>query len=153
MVILVSIFSLLRLHSAYPRSTDTPPYRFRRDSPVIPSAKPREATSLPRRNAAQKRHSCTARRRRAEWRQARAPTSCCTIGAVATVEATARPSPARQGEGQVCQRVSPKTPHPQGARACEQRERVRPSKLPRIFETLLIATQRAKTLSLGAHCA
>ncbi len=108
------------------------------------SASKTEAISLPRRNATQKRRP-SARRRRAVWRQARAPTSCCTIGAAATVEAKARPTPAQQGERQVCQRVSSKTPHPQGARVCEQRERVRPSNLPRIFETLLIVTQRAKT--------
>jgi hypothetical protein len=100
------------------------------------------------RNAAKERHPCTARRRRAVWRQARAPTSCCTKGAAATVEAKARPSPARQGERQVCQRVSSKTPHPQGARVCEQRERVRPSNLPLILETLLIVTHRATTIGL-----
>jgi hypothetical protein len=62
------------------------------------------------------------------------------VAAVVIVRAKARPSPARQGEQQECQRVSTKTPHPQGARAREQRERVRPSSLPHIFETLPLAT-------------
>ena len=39
------------------------------------------------------------------------------IGAAPPVEAKARPALARQGERQERQRVSPKTPHPQGARS------------------------------------
>ena len=46
--------------------------------------------------------------------------------------AKARPSPDRQGEKRECQRVSQRTPHPQGA----QRERVRPQKIPRIWRHL-----------------
>jgi hypothetical protein len=102
-----------------------------------------EAVSLPRRNTANKRHPCKVRRRRAVWRQAVSGDKLLCHQqwrAVVTVRAKARPSPARQEEWQECQRVSAKTPHPQGARAREQRESVRPSNLPRIFETLLIVT-------------
>ena len=63
------------------------------------------------------RHPCTARRRRAMWRQAEQRQGRCAIGAAPPVEANARPALARQGERQERQRVSPKTPLPQGARS------------------------------------
>ena len=70
------------------------------------------------------RHPCTARRSRAVWRQAKSGQGCCPEGAAPPVTANACPPPGRQGQRRECQRVSPKTPHPQGA----QREECDPRK-------------------------
>jgi hypothetical protein len=79
------------------------------------------------------RHPCTARRRRAVWRQAKWEQGCCPKGSAPPVPAKARPSPVRQGEKRECLRVSSKTPHPQERAA---RERVRPQRFPRSWRHL-----------------
>ena len=63
------------------------------------------------------------------WQQAKRRQGCCATSAAPPVEAKAPPSLARQGERQERQRVSPKTPHPKGAK----RERVRPQNIPLIL--------------------
>jgi hypothetical protein len=72
------------------------------------------------------------------------------IGAAPPVGAKARPALAQQGERQECQRVSPKTPHPQGARSAGKSATL---ENPAHFLALPIVTQRAKTTGLvcAAH--
>lgn len=86
------------------------------------------------------RRPCTLRRRRAMWRQAEQRQGRCAISAAPPVEARAPLPLAGQGERQERQRVSPKTPHPQGAK----RERVRPQKIPLTFA-------RARSLPEGPN--